>query len=1015
MVPVRLQSGRNEEANTGIRFRVLGPIEADIDGRPVALGGPKPRALLAVLLANRGRSVSMDSLISTLWSEEPPPTAAKNVQKYVSQLRKEIGPSLLTREDGYAIVVSDEGLDAARFQHLAKTGTESDLTEALALWRDDPYPELVDHPNGQTESARLIDLKLTAEERLIELQLERGLHVESIGRLEDLVHRYPYREHFWGQLMLSLYRSGRQTEALDAFQRLRTRLGDELGIEPSTEVKELEERILLQDPGLILPRPVSTNLPAPRNRFIGRIDELSRLTELLDASRLVTLLGPAGSGKTRLSIELGQSVNHRFPDGVWFVDLTPVRSPDYVVDAVAAPLGVGGTADKPAEAVLAEYLKARSLLLVIDNCEHVVARAASVIDRLLKDAPRLVIVTTSRERLGVEGEQCFDVAPLPYPEEGAVADEYDAVRLFIDRAQASAPGLNLADNTLDIGEIVRRLDGIPLAIELAAARVRGLGLIELKDRLDDRFALLTSPGRDTDSRHQTLQAAVEWSYQLLSSKEKTLFRRLSVFRGGFTLGAVTEVCGFEPLHPDSIMDLVTDLVDKSLVVIIPEASARPRYTLSETLREYGRVVQDIQEPSPLRKSHASYFFELATEAAQHLRGPDQAAWLTRLSADHDNLRKALRWADETDPQMFVRMAVAMARYWDSVGPRSEGHEWLRRAVETSTHLDTDLRIDALLQASDLYSSLPASLPRRYAEQALEQSKLIGDISRKARSLRALSWALAIEEKHEAAVEAGTAAVKIFERLDDAWELALGMERLALASYHDPDWSITLLEQALGLYRETGDRSREALVLYKLADRLAAKGKLQSARASAERAVALCDSIGGVHDGAHARLEYGKILRRSGEADRACEVLRDAFEQLSKSGDERCSVRALTALGTSLIESNDSQGGATALCESLRRGRELDEKQTTRAALAGLARLMAASGRESDAISLLSFVENLGEALDVSVSERAREQRNARLVTLKDRTGPEAFRRSWEKGSTMTLDEAISLALDGVTV
>jgi tetratricopeptide (TPR) repeat protein len=550
-----------------------------------------------------------------------------------------------------------------------------------------------------------------------------------------------------------------------------------------------------------------------------------------------------------------------------------------------------------------------------------------------------------------------------------------------------------------------------LAIELAAARTRTIGLEEIRERLDDRFSLLTSPSAVPLERHSTLRAAVDWSYRLLNREERALLQRLSVFRGSFDLTAAAIVCGTSPLERDGLPDLLEGLVDKSLVVRIPAETSRGRYFLLETLREFAHAQLGANKSGPLRDAHADYYLGLAEDAATRLTGPEQAVWFHRIRLEHDNLRKALSWTATTDKQKMVRIAVAMGRYWDSVGPRSEGHDWLRRAVEMSKQTDSELRVEALLQASEIFSSHHAALPRRYAE-ALAISERTGNTLGVARSLCALTWSLALEEDPENAIEHGLRALPIIEELDDRWELALCLERLGQAGYQRPEWSIEMLQRACRIYRELGDRTREALTLYKMADRMPqGLDQIETAREYAERAVTTLEEIGSANDRAHAKLEYGKILRRTGEPKRAIVMLKGAFEQLSRSGDDRCSARALTALGTSELEAGDFDAAKTCLRRALQRGHDLDEQHTMRAALAGLARLMTLEDRKDEAVAILAVVDTLSQTLGVPVSTKSSRKRRAILETLRAGVGKTQFDRLWERGTSMSLDEALEAILE----
>lgn len=408
--------------HAGLDVRVLGPLEVRIDGQRVDLGGAKPRMLLAALVARRGRVVSIDSLIDTLWGGEPPTTARKSLQKFVWALRKQLGPALVTDDAGYLVELDEEAVDAGVLEaavaraRAGGIGWVRGLDAAVSAWRGDPLPELA----------------------------------------------------------------------------------DELGIDPSPELATLHQRMLVQDPRLVDggDAAASDNLPAPLTSFVGRDAEIAELIGLLDDSRLVTLLGPAGCGKRRLAVEFGRAVRHDFGDGVWFVDLAPVADAAQVADAIAGTLGVGQLADRPAEDLLTDFLVGRRLLLILDNCEHVVGRVAELSERYLRACPSLVVMSTSRERLGIDGEEILDVPPLSYPSPSQRASgDFAGVRLFVERARSASRGDELRPDDDVVGEIVRRLDGNPLALELAAARVRGLGVMGLRDRLDDRFAVLASPSR----------------------------------------------------------------------------------------------------------------------------------------------------------------------------------------------------------------------------------------------------------------------------------------------------------------------------------------------------------------------------------------------------------------------------------------------------------------------------------------------------------------------------------------
>jgi predicted ATPase/DNA-binding SARP family transcriptional activator len=575
-----------------MEFRILGPLEVDDGTGPVRIPGAKERALLADLLVHAGRVVSADRLIDDLWGDQPPGNPANTLQGRVSALRRALGPVagvLVTRPPGYLLELDHEQVDAARFDRLVAEARRSaardspdaarQLDEALALWRGPALAEFADQPWAQAEAARLEELRLVAVELRAEVGLAAGRHSELVGELEALVAAHPHRERLRARLMLALYRSGRQADALRVYQETRAVLAEELGIDPSPELQRLHRGILTQDPSLdgaaaVPATPPPRNLPERLTSFVGRELELSEVGKLVEQHRLVTITGPGGAGKTSLAVELARQLGDGWPDGVWLVELAALRDPGLVPEAVIAALGIGeepGVASGPLAAPverLAEFVRDKGLLLVLDNCEHLAGACAELVERLLRGAPGLKVLATSREVLGVPGEVRWPVPPLAVPEDAVAAEAlagFDAVRLFAERARMADPDFVLdADSGPAAAELCRRLDGMPLAIELAAARVRVLPTRELAARLHDRFRLLTGGARTADPRQRTLRATVDWSWELLEEPDRRLFRRLAVFAGGWTLDAAEAVCAGDGVAADDVLDGMVRLVDRSL-------------------------------------------------------------------------------------------------------------------------------------------------------------------------------------------------------------------------------------------------------------------------------------------------------------------------------------------------------------------------------------------------------------------------------------------------------------------
>jgi len=672
-----------------MEFRVLGTLEVAVGGRPVAVRGARRRLLLATLLLHRNVVVSRDQLVDALFGDDPPASAIGTVQSYVSRLRQDLGDEdvLQTRPGGYVLVVEADELDSTRFErqvNAAAAGLAHDparsatlLVDALGWWRGGrAYAEFPDDLALQGEATRLEEVRQRACEVLADARLALGDDAGAIDLLETCVATWPLRERFRAQQMLALHRQGRQAEALRAYQRFRSELGSELGLEPSHELARLEARILQQDPSLDLHRPAGNdtaaipqdgsapdpaptgddpgadrphgNLPLPVNTFVGRTEELDALSDLLGTARLLTLTGPGGVGKTRLALRLAEQCADRYPDGVWVCDLAAVREPSQTIDAVTTALDVQRRQDRSTLEGLVDVLQPRRLLVAFDNCEHLLGPIGDVAAAILRTCPSVQVLATSREPLALDGETVWPLHPLPLPEAGAADPvqvvESAAVRLFVDRAGAASPGFRLTDETAPyVLEICQRLDGLPLALELAAARVRSMAPPDIARGLDAPFALLTS-GRRDDPRHQTLLATVEWSYELLGPTEQAVFDRLSVFAGAFTLDDAEQVCADASVPASEITTVVPALVDKSMVVVDTMGSSA-RYSLLETLREFGRERLDSAgATSHLRSRHAAHFIERVEQAAPALGDTDEAAWTRWLDDSFDDLRVAHRTA-----------------------------------------------------------------------------------------------------------------------------------------------------------------------------------------------------------------------------------------------------------------------------------------------------------------------------------------------------------------------------------
>ena len=668
--------------------RLLGPVQAVRAGREVPLGGPRQRAVLALLVLEAGRVVPAERLVEELWRGSPPRGAATTLRSYVSRLRSALAPEVpvAARGGGYAISTGPDGLDASKFERLVAEGRDAlgrgqavaagaRIREALGLWRGPALADVLEVEPLALEAARLEELRLAAVVVRVEADLAAGLHTEVTGELERLVTEHPLRERLWQLLMLALYRGGRQADALAAYQRARAMLAQELGLEPGEELRQLEQAVLRQE----IPPPAlyheQHNLPARLTSFVGRDQELVGLGKLFGEARLVTLTGTGGAGKTRLAIEFAATAVDRFSDGVWLAELAGVSDPGLVAAQVMEVLGVRQAGGVPALEALRYRLRSADLLLILDNCEHLLEACGELVAALLAEAPGLRVLATSREPLGVSGEVICPVPPLAVPAEDAdlagVAAA-PAVRLFADRGSSARAGAEvLASSVAVIGRICRELDGLPLAIELAAARASVLSAEEIETHLADKFAFLASRRPAAGPRHQALKAAIDWSYELLSPAERRVFGELSVFSGGFALAQAAQVCRYE--SQTAALDVIDQLASKSLLAV--EISAiGTRYRMLETIRQYAAgLLDEMGEAGQARGRHAGAFLDLAERESDFVV----------LSRELDNFRAALDWALSHDGDIGPRLARALGGFWLARGVPLEGQAWLERALATN--------------------------------------------------------------------------------------------------------------------------------------------------------------------------------------------------------------------------------------------------------------------------------------------------------------------------------------------
>jgi predicted ATPase/DNA-binding SARP family transcriptional activator len=1060
-----------------VRVALLGPFEVRSDtGDRLPVAGARLRDMIARLALAGGRPVSTSALAEAIWGDDPPADLANALQTLVSRARRALGGTAAVEQSaaGYRLAVMPDDVDALRFERLVAAG---DVEEALGLWRGPALDDVGEF--AAPYALRLAGLRLDATTGWLARELEAGRAAAHVAELAALAAENPLNEKVTALLMRALAAAGRQAEALAAYESLRARLAEELGIDPGAQLQAVHLEVLRGKAETTPPAGNDerarrrTNVRAQLTSFVGREDEVSRVGKALAAYRLVTLVGPGGAGKTRLATEVaaqvaagapdgpeagdGVGAGELAPDGIWMAELASVTEDADVPQAVLGALGLreartmlDGTqriATRDAQTRLLDGLADARALLVLDNCEHLIDACAHLADTLLAHSPGLRIVATSREPLGIVGESLLVVPPL---------EQDPATALFADRAAAVSPGFTLDEETLPlVATIVRRLDGLPLAIELAAARLRTLPLAEVARRLDDRFRLLTGGSRTALPRHRTLRAVVEWSWDLLTPAERLLAERFSVFPAAATPEAVARVCGGDPRDTDErdTDELLSSLVDKSLLQPVDDGR---RLRMLETIREYGAErLAERAEVGEVRRRHAEYYSDLMNEAASHLLTRDQLTWLKAAGADRDNILAALHhWCDAQDAARAILLAVTLSGLAFLLGDQGDIPELIGQAVAVPGEADPDLRtiadmLHAIMRTLQADQAGPADEDRSpgladriealdvgkhplagllrpaYAmfTHDIERARLYVEEARASRD----EWVVAgtclvsaiLAENDgdmDALRSASAQALERFRAIGERWGLssALGLVAGIQVLDGDLDGAAAAYAESSRLLQEMGSRDDQSQRPFQLADIAARRGDLAAAREFYQTALAAAESDLSGMDTSRVSAGYAMFEATAGDVDLARPLATTAEQRVARFGPAhpaRHHLAAVAAAAGLMIALADAdlplarERAATMYREGL--------------ATQDMPRLASMAGALAHLANALGQRERAAEMLGACAAVRGSEDPTDLLVTrladpLREALGPGAYDRAYATGTALSRAEALAL-LDPATL
>ncbi len=1023
-----------------LHFQLLGGFEARFDDEALTdFRSNRLQAFLAYLLLHQGRAISRRKLAFLFWPDSTEGQSRTNLRGLLHALRRALPePDRYLQADRETITWVEEentSVDVVDFEQAAAEATTLEaLQRAVELYKGELLP-------GHYEDwifdirARLVQTYQGALDLLVTQLEEQREFRTAIAYCRRLLQNDPFNEATYRRLMRLHHLLGDRAGALSVFQTCSELLERELGVEVSSETQEAYARIRRSEAAEVPSPPPARrlrhNLPVPLSSFIGRKAQLEELDQLLSHTRLLSLTGPGGSGKSRLAVELARKSEPNMEDGVWRVDLSAISDPAHLPDAVASVLTVRERADKSINDLLLDHLRRKRLLLLLDNCEHILAASRRLVGALLGSSAGLVVLATIRERLNVPGETVHQIPPLSLPPGGSaefakIADS-EAVALFVERATSALPAFRLnRENAVAVAKVCRRLDGLPLAIELAAARTRALTPQELLVHLEDSFQVLAGGSPAAPDRHQTMKGAMDWSHDLLAEKEQAIFRRLAAFPGSWTLEAAENVVTDAPsaergenadsalLRVEDVLEGLARLIDKSLVNA-DLSSEGSRYSMLETVRQYAsELLTESQEETIVRQRHVRYFSDLARRGAEQLQGPAQFRWLRRLERELDNFRAALPWMLENGTvELALRHVVDLSKFWMRSDRFVEGREWMERTLAMANRTDLDeLRAAALATYSFLlygqgdYSGAETvaeesiAICERHghredqllalrvrgrlawrqghyarARQILEEGQAlaqeVGDVQAEADLVHILGHVALDQGEHQSAQRHFQRSLSAFREHQDAIGIATLGGDLGLAAYLQQDYATarSYFEENLAIYKEAGFQDGIARTLNRLGDLARCEGEYELAEGLYSESLALAE-----------RIEYPAHM-----------------------------ISALHNLGYVALRNGETERSAAFFEDSMRLSQELEDRKGVAEALTGLAAVIATRGQHGQAAALFAAAQSLRQSLGVELWPANRLAIDDAISSLRGALDERQFAKPWNQGRDMNEADAISLA------